>query len=362
MADRKDAQGSSRGRGRGRKRGAEEGRESEARKPGRPRKQNPIANLSPKAEPDPEPGPAKVPRRSSPSDRELDRSGFLVHVSFVDFPQLLCITVCASRFSEEHNDITIACIAIVLNSMKNILRVEDKTIDFNWSPLDLDSNIVLGEHLYNISMSQLSADDREIGCLTFNDVYKYCVIDEKVYTFFDVNGYTEIDAKDKEQYYIRHSDCQLKQLIADLKAFNDKGIQAAIFTCNNFSFAVFFERQKYIFFDSNERNQCGFPMENTDDSSYEEGTAILCANDTVTGLAYHLMHNCSLGYHTDDMNEPKVPYTLAAVWVKRVVSTGNVAEFNRIKRKWQSDEKKKEAALAKKVKRSKKQKSKDGLD
>lgn len=155
------------------------------------------------------------------------------------------------RFSYETNGrqcMAISCVAIVFQFTKNIIskiltdQNGKKRPEIHWTSEDLDSNITLGDHLFSVSISNLKKGGKPIPhFLEFGEVYEYCEINEKLYNFYNIYKSNDIiDVSDMILYDLQKDDCQFEALVADLTVFSNRGVRAAIFVCNGYSFSIFF--------------------------------------------------------------------------------------------------------------------------
>lgn len=201
-----------------------------------------------------------------------------------------------------------------------------------WKRQDLDRILELGDKLHNISFKYRDSSDNS-SYLEFNEVYNYIVLDKVVYRISDDSMSTNTS---NELEYIRQRNCTVENVIQDLTYFSEKNIKRSIFTCNDFTFAVIFTNGKFVLFDSHKRTTDGDPVNDI----FPDGTAVLCINRAIRGLAERLIRNCGLAERLrpsfNFQSSREIFYNLRKIQVDRVTYTEIPHnDYIRVTRNWQ---------------------------
>lgn len=153
---------------------------------------------------------------------------------------------------------------------------------------------MLGDHLYRVSRIKKTGN----YLLSIDEVYPYIEIEGILYhVFFNMTSVNQ----NNELEYVREGGCSHKNLVDVLQHFRRLEVEKAIFTCNDFTFAVILTTDRFIFFDSHERTYTGYPV----DDVITKGASVLCTCYTIDGLAFRLMFNCGLSRRLKSKSKKK---------------------------------------------------------
>lgn len=137
------------------------------------------------------------------------------------------------RFPISHGQqcMAISCAAICHLKSKSQLIYSENGHTINWSTKDLNYILEKGDRLYCISQE----DCPPSNLLTFDEVYKYIEINDRIYHF---KSNEEIDAEGNLKFEFQ-AQCTFVNVVLGIEKF-DGNVNAAIFTCNGYSFSIHF--------------------------------------------------------------------------------------------------------------------------